>query len=306
MAEFINAQLSQKMPNTWNIWQKQCSEWQSLLSKKIQVPPILKLRNKTSYSTLRTHQKTCTQVPNPWCRRSNLFLPRVCQGPANMRRRFGVYKGAIVSIDEIDFLGTFFTSPSACKILQKANRPNSDGDMQFWSCRTMPGQRTFRSIQEVIVAAAMVNRWRRGDNKGLQARGRWRLRPLAVSFAGTWGSRGRRPQWFLPQSGRATEDYARGGGFSQPGIGVPMAPRKSFNTTTTRRRLCCCRAAVRNRVWCRHGRRSFYQHSDWCGWGGCTEFGSNRPSSWFLGPLVPQWPVTRHRKEAGCGHRSGT
>ena len=31
---------------------------------------IPKLSNKTSYSTLRTHQKTCTQVPHPWCRSS--------------------------------------------------------------------------------------------------------------------------------------------------------------------------------------------------------------------------------------------
>ena len=72
----------------------------------------------------------------------NLFLPRVCQGPADVRRCFGIYRGAIVSIDKIDCLGTFFTSPGVCKILQKANWPNSDGDMQFWSCRTMLGQKS--------------------------------------------------------------------------------------------------------------------------------------------------------------------
>ena len=44
---------------------KQCSERHFLLSKKIQVPSILKLNKKASYSNLGTHQKTCTQVPHP-------------------------------------------------------------------------------------------------------------------------------------------------------------------------------------------------------------------------------------------------
>ena len=38
----------------------------SLLSKEIQVRSILS--NKTSCSALWTHQKTCTQMPHPWCR----------------------------------------------------------------------------------------------------------------------------------------------------------------------------------------------------------------------------------------------
>ena len=48
-------------------------------------------------------------------------------------------------------------------------------------------RRIFRSIEEAIVAVAMVHRQPRGANRGLQARGRWRLGPLAASFAGTWG-----------------------------------------------------------------------------------------------------------------------
>ena len=62
LAQHIDAQMSQKMPIAWHVWQKQCSECHSLLSKEIQVRSILKLSNKASYSTLRTHQKTCTQV----------------------------------------------------------------------------------------------------------------------------------------------------------------------------------------------------------------------------------------------------
>ena len=68
LAEHIDAQMSQKMIIPWRVWQKQCSQRHSLLSKKIPMQSVLKLSNKASYSTLRPHQKACTQVHHHWCR----------------------------------------------------------------------------------------------------------------------------------------------------------------------------------------------------------------------------------------------
>ena len=46
LEEHIDAQMSQKMPMALHVWQKQCSEQHSLLSKEIQGRSIFKLSNK--------------------------------------------------------------------------------------------------------------------------------------------------------------------------------------------------------------------------------------------------------------------
>ena len=163
-----------------------------------------------------------------------------------MRRRFGVCRDAIACIAKIEFLASSLLPQEPAGLYRRSIGRAATELERFEVAGRCHANRILRRIQAADVVAAMVHCRPHRDISGPQGRGLWGPRPLGASFVGIWGILRPPPAVISSVIWRTARGLSWRGGFSQPGIGVPMAPWGSSIQPTTRCSVCSHRAAACN------------------------------------------------------------